>query len=152
MTMQVTQGPAALVPAASKVPAGQAVVTDTQLPGQLLTFTGETDTQHPDLAAELHRQGILLSFWRLCRQPSIEGMPNYQYPQGSLDHRITAAAGTGQQSYVTVLTCPSSGSVINTATLLAASGQQVTAAANVRKDCHKLDVRLVEVGEPVVAR
>lgn len=51
-----------------------------------------------------------------------------------------------------MLTCPASGSVVNTATLLASSGQQVTAAANVRKACHKLDVRLQEVGEPVVAR
>ncbi len=61
-------------------------------------------------------------------------------------------AGSGQQSYVTLLSCPSSGSVVNTATLLAATGQEVTASANVQKHCHKLDVRLLEVGEPVVAR
>jgi hypothetical protein len=61
-------------------------------------------------------------------------------------------AGTGQQSYVTMLTCPSSGSVVNSATLLAATGQEVVASAHVQKNCHKLDVRLVDVSEPVVAR
>lgn len=40
-TAQVPKGPVQLPPAAAKVPAGQAVVTDTQLPGQVLTYTGE---------------------------------------------------------------------------------------------------------------
>jgi hypothetical protein len=62
------------------------------------------------------------------------------------------AAGSGQQSYVTVLKCPASGSVINSATLLAATGQQATTTAHVQKNCHRLDVRLLEVGEPTVAR
>jgi hypothetical protein len=65
---------------------------------------------------------------------------------------VLMSAGTGQQSYVTMLTCPSSGSVVNSATLLAATGQEVSASANVQKNCHKLDVHLVEVGQPVVAR
>lgn len=51
-----------------------------------------------------------------------------------------------------MLTCPSSGSVVNSATLLAATGQEVSASAIVQKNCHKLDVRLMEVGQPVVAR
>lgn len=38
---QVPKTAAALAPGVSKVPAGQAVVTDTQLPGQVLSFTGK---------------------------------------------------------------------------------------------------------------
>ena len=60
--------------------------------------------------------------------------------------------GTAQQSYPTTLKCPASGSIVNSATLLASTGQQVTAAASVQKNCHKLDVRLTDVSEPVLAR
>lgn len=66
--------------------------------------------------------------------------------------RVCHCVGTGQQSYMTMLTCPSSGSVVNSATLLAATGQEVFASAHVQKNCRKLDVRLVDVSEPVVAR
>lgn len=51
-----------------------------------------------------------------------------------------------------MLSCPPSGAVITSASLLAATGQELTASASVQKNCQQLDVRLVEVGEPVVAR
>jgi len=63
-----------------------------------------------------------------------------------------AAAGADQHSYVTRLKCPSSGSVVNSATLLASTGQQVTATASVQKNCHVLDVRIVDMEGPVLAR
>jgi hypothetical protein len=62
------------------------------------------------------------------------------------------AAGSGQQSYVTRVTCPGASSVVSSATLLAATGQQVSASAAVTRNCFELGVRLAEVGEPVLGR
>jgi hypothetical protein len=61
-------------------------------------------------------------------------------------------AGTGHQSYVTTLKCPATGSVTNTATLLAATGQRLTATANVVKNCFDLTVRLGAISPPTIAK
>jgi hypothetical protein len=42
--------------------------------------------------------------------------------------------------------------MVNSATLLASTGQEVTAAASVLKNCYELGVRLADVGDPAVAR
>lgn len=98
--MQVGSAPDGFKSAAhGRVPPGQAVVTDTQLPGQRLAFMG-----------------------------------------------------SGQQSYVTRVRCPASGSVVNSATLLASTGQEVSATASVLKNCYELRVRLLDVSGPDVAR
>jgi len=61
-------------------------------------------------------------------------------------------AGTGHQSYVTTLKCPATGSVTNTATLLAATGQRLTATASVVKNCFDLTVRLGAISPPTIAK
>lgn len=60
--------------------------------------------------------------------------------------------GTAQQSYVTRLQCPASGSVVNRASLLASTGQEVAATASLLKNCYQLGVALRGVGAPTVAR
>jgi hypothetical protein len=41
LLVQIPKTAASVTSAAAKVPTGQAVVSDTQLPGQLLAFTGQ---------------------------------------------------------------------------------------------------------------
>eukprot|EP00775_Hariotina_reticulata_P008484 gene8484-8666_t len=81
------------------IPAGQAVVTDTSLPGQSFKYQG-----------------------------------------------------TGHQSYVTTLKCPATGSVTNTATLHASTGQRLTSTASVVKNCFDLTVRLGNISPPTIAK
>jgi hypothetical protein len=56
-------------------------------------------------------------------------------PQGSY-----LFGGTGQQSYITRLTCPDSQVITNQATLTASTGQQINSAATVQKLCYELQV------------
>lgn len=44
LRLQVPKVAAALAPGAAKIPTGQAIVTDTQLPGQILSYSGTHPT------------------------------------------------------------------------------------------------------------
>lgn len=65
---------------------------------------------------------------------------------------LCMCAAAGHQSYITTIRCPSSGTVLNTATLLAGTGQRLTDTASVLKNCYDLSVRLGAISPPSVAK